>query len=171
MQRCAPEIWCEILRQISGCKSKRDHSLKAMSLVFKALAPYAQAELFRTVNLDSVANAQRLLEVARSNSRLLRNIKSIKLTLSYIYEDPSDLLWTWIAGPDALELLPYFGAVVLLELNQVSQAGAPHVEDIERILVHFKSVKHLRLDGYYVYNGFQDSLLPFCACFDSPFVV
>jgi hypothetical protein len=162
MQRCAPEIWCEILRQINRSKSKRDHSLKAMSLVFKALAPYAQAELFRTVNVDSVANAQRLLEVARSNSRLLRNIKSIKLTLSCIYEDPSDLLWIWLAGPDALELLPYFGAVVLLELNQGSRNGAPHAEDIERIFQHFKSVKHLRLNGYYVYNDFREIAALLC---------
>jgi hypothetical protein len=133
-----------------------------MSLVFKALAPYAQAELFRTVSLDSVAHAGRMLELARLNSRLLRNIKNIKLRLSAAYEDPSDFLWMWLAGPEALELLPCFGAVVLLELNQVSQTGAPHVEDIERILVHFKSVKHLRLDGYYVYNGFREIAALLC---------
>jgi hypothetical protein len=85
MQRCAPEIWGEIFRQIDGSRKQKNESLKAMCLAFKAVAPYAQAELFTDVTISSAAAAERLLQLSLLKPTLLqRNQPSKARSLSPI---------------------------------------------------------------------------------------
>jgi hypothetical protein len=145
-QRCAPEVWIEIIRHIGGFRAARARSLKATSLVFKALTPYAQAELFRFVSIVDISDAEHLLEAFKSNYALQRCIREVMLRLaSYRDEVP---LYKWLLlEPAGVGVLASFTQVTFLELVMESRAHmVPDVDTITRIFSHFKSVIHLRFE-------------------------
>jgi hypothetical protein len=151
MERCAPEVWVEILRRIGGSKAARNRSLKAASLVFKALAPYAQAELFRCINIKNVSDAERLLATFTSNRALQRCILELKLDLASPRD--KDPLYQWLLLEPNSGVLASFTRVTFLEIQSLNPA--PDVQTIISIFSHFKAVKHLQFGGLFEYNDFK----------------
>jgi hypothetical protein len=151
MERCAPEVWVEILRRIGGSKAARNRSLKAASLAFKALTPYAQVELFRCISIKTVSDAERLLATFTSNRALQRCIVELKLELAFPRD--KDPLYQWLLLEPNSGVLASFTRVTRLEIE--SLGPAPDVQTIISIFSHFKAVKHLRVGDLFEYNDFK----------------
>jgi hypothetical protein len=148
MERCAPEVWVEILRHIGGSKDTRARILKATSLVFKALTPYAQAELFRFVSIKMVSDAEHLLEAFTSDHVLQQCIRELELRLAS-YRDKVPL-YNWLLPEPGTAVLASFTRVTFLELWGASHASsALDIQTIFCISSQFKAVKYLRLGFSY----------------------
>jgi hypothetical protein len=144
MDRCPPEVWVEILRHIGGFRSARARTLKATSLVFKALTPYAQAELFRSINIGTVSDAEHLLEAFTSNHALQRCIRQVTLHLAFYRNEVP--LHKWLLLEPGMGVLASFTRVTFLELWSASRTtSALDIQTIVRVFSHFKAVKYLRL--------------------------
>jgi hypothetical protein len=161
MQRCAREIWGEIFRQIDGSRKQKNKSLKAMCLAFKAVAPYAQAELFTDVTISSAAAAERLLQLSLLKPTLLQRTNLLRLDLS-----PRSSLWEWLLRPPALNLLPHFASTTCLELAQRFTGEPAPMDSLNKVFHHFNCVKHLHLVLCYEYRDFHDIATLLC-CFQS----
>jgi hypothetical protein len=145
MERCAPEVWVEILRHIGGSQAARARSLKATSLAFKALTPYAQAELFRSVNIETVSDAKRLLEAYTSNHALKPCIREVKLHLAS-YSREKLPLYKWLVLEPGTGVLASFTRVTFLDLWSTTRSRLDiDVQTTVRIFSHFKTVRYLQL--------------------------
>jgi hypothetical protein len=138
MQRCPPEIWAEIPRCFDEESKENTETLEALTLVLKSLTPTAQSLLFRSVEINAVAQAERLLEIFKQKSHLAKCVKRIIIRSYY------GQLWTWLSSSQGRPLLPYIALIPSLTLRMPDEPSFD-MNKVQDVVKYFTSVQSLSM--------------------------
>lgn len=140
MQHCPLEIWTQILAHFGLGTELDKEALKASALTLKALTPVAQKLLFRAVELRTVTQMERLLEIFKQNHSLALYVRRVGI---YNY---GGKLWLWFSSHDGLDLLSHISRVPHLTLRGIEDPQFD-IKMVQGVLNHLTAVQHLAIEG------------------------
>jgi hypothetical protein len=141
MQRCPPEILQEIIGYLA-CDYE-DEAIRTMALLCRSTRHVAQAQIFRSIELNSMDSCEFFLYTAiDENPALYMHVRNLRLNDA----DASYALIGWLCGPDGFRLCSRFISVTQLSLWNIQFVGSNVTTTrISDVFLSFVSVETLNI--------------------------
>jgi hypothetical protein len=146
MQHCPPEILRQVLSHVEPDDVDRERTLRAMSLSCRSIAPLAQEQIFRVVNLVEHDNDQdnklgQFWSLIGSNPALGAYVRGLSIELLH-HRAIKDVL----TRMDELGVAPHIAQTTHLILNNWLLVDEDDITQFRRVFENLWSVQSLKLN-------------------------